>query len=118
MQETHPSRPTLVPTAPVSAVARRLRETAETYQRKAADYAPDPGRPFENFEFSSKLAARICLDLPADDPRRSTVALIGVKLSRLQTLGLTGKAANEAIEDTLGDLIVYLAILSEQQAKA
>jgi hypothetical protein len=118
VQEAKVPRPHLVPTATPGPVALRLLEAAETYTRKSADYAPDPLRPFENFGSAARFAARVCLDLPADDRRRATATLIGVKLSRLQTLGLAGKASNEAVEDTLGDLIVYLAILLEQQAIA
>ena len=88
-------------------------QDAAIYAKKAADYAPDTARPFQNFEFAAEFAQKVCLDLPADDPRRAVVTLMGVKLSRLMTLGLAGDATNEAVTDTLRDLRVYAAILEE-----
>lgn len=86
---------------------------ATVYDKKAADYAPGDD-PWENFRTSAAFAAAVCRDLPEDDPRRSTCVLMGVKISRLMTLGLGGKATNEAIVDTLRDLRVYTAILEAQ----
>lgn len=97
----------------MSRVPEILRADADVYEKKAADYAPGSD-PWENFRFASHFAARVCLDLAADDPRRATVTIIGVKLSRLMTLGLAGEAKNEAVEDTLKDLRVYAAILEAQ----
>lgn len=116
MSKTLAFKTPVIPSSPP--VIRQLRADASTYARKSADYAPDPAHPFENFEFAAKFAQRVCLDLPADDPRRATATVIGIKLSRLQTLGLAGTASNEAIDDTLGDLRVYCAILAEQQQAA
>jgi hypothetical protein len=87
-----------------------LRADAGTYQRKAADYAPGTD-PFENFRFSAVFAARVCRGLPDTDPRRAAAVLIGVKISRLMSLGLAGEAQNENVIDTLSDLRVYVGIL-------
>ena len=92
-------------------VPELLRADADVYERKAADYAPNAD-PWENFRFAATFAARVCAGLPEDDPRRACALLIGVKLSRLQTLGLCRPAANEGVRDTLSDLRVYLAILT------
>lgn len=105
-------------TLTVPAVAKLLHGDAFTYTRKAADYAPDPADPWENFTFASHVAARICNGLADDDKRRATALLIGLKVSRLMTVGLAGKASNEKIDDTLGDLRVYAAILQAQHADA
>lgn len=123
MQETttiqlDPAVADLEATLSVPAVAKLLHGDAFTYTRKAADYAPDPADPWENFTFASAVAARICKGLADDDKRRATALLIGLKVSRLMTVGLAGKASNEAIDDTLGDLRVYAAILQAQNADA
>ena len=97
----------------MSAVAEIFRSDAAVYDRKAADYAPG-GDPWENFNFAAAFASRVCEGLAPDDLRRATVVLIGIKLSRLMTLGLVGPAKNEAITDTLKDLRVYAAILEAQ----
>ena len=95
-------------------VADALRKAADTYEKKAADYAPDPGDPFENFRYAAEFALRVGHRISPADPRYTTLTLIGVKLSRLRTVGIDGKASNEALVDTLEDLMVYLAILKEQ----
>jgi len=95
-------------------VASALRRAADTYERKALDYAPNEDDPYENFKFAAKFAARVGSGLPDWDQRRATLVLIGVKLSRMHTLGLCRDASNEAISDTIEDLMVYLAILKEQ----
>lgn len=100
-----------------SNVPEILRKDAGTYERKAADYAPGTD-PYENFQFSAEFAHRLCEGLPTDDRRRATATLIGVKISRLQTLGLARAANNEGILDTIGDLRVYLGILEDQQRLA
>jgi len=100
-----------------STVPDLLRADAEVYERKAADYAPGSD-PHENFRFASQFAARLCESLGEDDVRRATAVLIGVKISRLQTLGLGRKARNEGIIDTLSDLRVYLGILEDQHRAA
>lgn len=116
--ELDPAVADLEATLTVPAVAKLLHGDAFTYTRKAADYAPDPTDPWENFTFAADVAARICRGLPGDDKRRATALLIGLKVSRLMTVGLAGKASNEAITDTLGDLRVYAAILQAQNADA
>ena|ERR1035438_3813569 len=88
-----------------------LRSDALTYSRKAADYTIQGSDPFENFRFSASFAARVCRGLPETDPRRAVATLIGVKISRLMTLGLAREAQNEGVIDTLSDLRVYCAIL-------
>lgn len=93
-------------------VPETLRADADLYERKARDYAPG-GDLFENFRFSSTFAARVCRGLSETDPRRATAVLCGVKISRMQTLGLAGSASNEGVLDTIRDLRVYLAILEE-----
>lgn len=100
--------------AAVRPVPALLRADADLYEKKAGDYAPKIEDPWENFKFAAHFAARVCLDLAAHDPRRATVTILGVKLSRLMTLGLAGAARNEAVEDTLKDLRVYAAILEAQ----
>jgi len=100
-----------------SNVPEILRNDAGTYERKAADYAPGTD-PYENFQFSAEFAHRLCEGLPTDDRRRATATLIGVKISRLQTLGLARAANNEGILDTIGDLRVYLGILEDQHRAA
>lgn len=87
-----------------------LRADAELYERKAADYA-NGGDPFENFRFAATFAARVCRGLPETDPRRAAATLIGVKISRMMTVGIGGRASNEAILDTIRDGRVYLGIL-------
>ena len=100
-----------------SAVAKLLLSDATVYDRKAADYAPGAD-PWENFRFSARVAAAICRGLPDDDPRRAAAVLIGVKVSRLMTVGLGRKASNETIIDTMRDLRVYVAILEAQHEEA
>ncbi len=97
----------------MSRVSEILTADAEIYDRKAADYAPGSD-PWENFRASAAFMAAVCRGLPEDDLKRATVLLIGVKISRLMTLGLVGKAKNESIKDTLRDLRVYTAILEAQ----
>jgi hypothetical protein len=96
--------------AAVSNVLDLLRSDVLTYARKAADYAPGAD-PFENFRFAATFAARVCRGLPDTDPRRAAATLIGVKISRLMSLGIAGEAQNEGVRDTLADLRVYAAIL-------
>jgi len=95
-------------------VSSVLRSAADLYEKKRLDYAPDPNDPYENFRFAAGFAARVGSGLPDWDQRRATLTLIGVKLSRMNTLGLCRDASNEAISDTIEDLMVYLAILKEQ----
>ena len=102
----------------MSKVSEILRGDADTYEAKASDYAPDPSDPFENFTFSGWFADRLTRDQFAvtlwPTTRRQVAAccvLIGVKISRLMTLGLFGAAKNESVLDTIRDLRVYLAIL-------
>lgn len=87
-----------------------LRADAELYERKTADYAPNAD-PFENFRFAATFAARVCRGLPETDPRRAAAVLVGVKMSRLMTVGLAGAAQNEGVLDTIRDARVYLGIL-------
>lgn len=87
-----------------------LRTDADLYERKAADYA-NGGDPFENFRFAATFTARVCRGLPETDPRRAAALLVGVKVSRMMTVGLGGRASNEAILDTVRDARVYLGIL-------
>ena len=91
----------------MSAVADILRNDAITYERKAADYAPVD--PWENFRTSATFAGRLAGTNVSHI--ESCLMLIGLKISRLQTLGLFGAAKNESVLDTVGDLRVYLAIL-------
>jgi hypothetical protein len=91
-------------------VSDTLRADAALYEKKARDYA-NGDDPFENFRFAANFTARVCREMTDHDPRRATVALCGVKISRMQTLGFSGDAANEGILDTIRDLRVYLAIL-------
>lgn len=91
-----------------------LKTDAETYARKAADYAPEVTDPWENFSFSSMFMARVGRGVEDGSPILATLVLIGVKISRMMTLGVMGKAKNEALKDTLQDLRVYLAILEAQ----
>lgn len=97
----------------MSAVGELLTADAALYDKKAADYAPGSD-PWENFRFASHFMATVCRGLPEDDLRRATVLLIGVKISRLMTVGLGGTASNETIKDTLRDQRVYTAILEAQ----
>lgn len=101
----------------MSRVPEILRADADVYEKKAADYAPGSD-PWENFRFAADFMARVCRGLPEDDLRRATVLLMGVKISRLMTLGLTGDAKNESITDTAKDLRVYTAILEDQQTES
>lgn len=94
----------------MSNVLDLLRSDVLTYARKAADYANGPD-PFENFRFAAIFAARVCRGLPETDPRRAAATMVGVKMSRLMTVGLAGEATNEAAMDTLRDARVYLAIM-------
>lgn len=93
-----------------------LEDAAETYRRKAADY--DPRNDFENFRFSAGWGAKVCRGLTEDDPRRSVVNQIGIKMSRLATVGLSATAKNEGILDTIDDACVYLKILQSMQLAA
>src|ERR1017187_5472579 len=93
-----------------SNVLEILRGDALTYARKAADYAPNAA-PNETSRTAPTFAARVCRGLPETDPRRAVATLIGVKISRLMTLGLARDAQNEGVSDTLSDLRVYCAIL-------
>ena len=93
-----------------SNVLEILRGDALTYARKAADYAPNAD-PNENFRTAATFAARVCRGFPETDPRRAVATLIGVKISRLMTLGLARDAQNESVKDSLADLRVYAAIL-------
>lgn len=86
-----------------------LRADADLYERKAADYAPG-GDPFENFRFAATFASRVCRGLPETDPRRAAALLMGVKISRMMTLGIAGRASNEGFLDTARDLRVYTGI--------
>lgn len=102
----------------MSTVPELLRGDADTYEAKAEDYAPDPNDPFENFTFAGQFAGRLvdgaALTTTSPEWRRRIVAccvLIGVKISRLMTLGLFRTAKNEGVLDTIRDLRVYLAIL-------
>lgn len=100
-------------------VAELLEADAELYARKAADYAPDAGDPFENFRSSSSFASRV--GGREVRPVDAALVLMGVKISRLQTVGASGKARNEGFRDTLRDLRVYAAIveaLLEEEADA
>ena len=101
-----------------------LRRDADKYESKAADYAPDPENPFENFRFAGMFADRLMRDAPDWLPvhvRREMQAnctLIGVKISRLMTLGLFGKAKNEDVLDTVKDDRVYGGILEAMMLEA
>lgn len=102
----------------MSKVPEILRGDADTYEAKASDYAPDPNDPFENFSFAGRFADRLTRDQFAVTLRPATrqqvaacCVLVGVKISRLMTLGLFGAAKNESVLDTIRDLRVYLAIL-------
>lgn len=102
----------------MSTVPELLRGDADTYEAKAKDYAPDPNDPFENFSFAGRFAERLvdgALQTTASRDRLNQVyaccVLIGVKVSRLMTLGLFRPAKNEGVLDTIRDLRVYLAIL-------
>jgi hypothetical protein len=113
-------RPTTITRPPDEAkpaVTIILQEDACVYAVKAADYAPNVD-PWENFRFAASFAARVCRGLPDGDKARATATLIGVKISRLMTLGLAGPASNECVTDTLRDLRVYAAILEAQMAGA
>lgn len=90
-------------------VCELLKRDASIYRQKAMDYAPDPGGPWENFEYAARFVGGVTKkDVTRED---IALALVGVKLSRLATVGLAREAKNEAVADTLGDLRVYLAIL-------
>ena len=102
----------------MSTVPELLRGDADTYEAKAKDYAPDPNDPFENFSFAGRFAERLVdgvLQTTMSRDRLNRVCaccvLIGVKVSRLMTLGLFRPAKNEGVLDTIRDLRVYLAIL-------
>jgi hypothetical protein len=110
---SQPAKPLAHPVRERMDVPTILTRDGETYARKAADYAPGPDQ-FENFTFSANFAARVCRGLPDGDQKYATATLIGVKVSRLMTLGLVREGANECIKDTLMDLRVYLAILEAQ----
>ena len=88
-------------------VPELLRADAELYERKAADYASS-ANPWENFRSAARFAGRLAgKEL---DERDACALLIGVKISRLETLGRR-EPANEGVADTLRDLRVYAAIL-------
>ncbi len=90
-----------------------LEDCKQVFIKKQADYSPGDSM-WQNFTFSADFASRLCAGLPADDMRRSTAVLVGIKISRLMTLGLDKPAANEGIRDTISDLINYLSILQSQ----
>lgn len=102
----------------MSTVPELLRSDADTYEAKAKDYAPDPNDPFENFSFAGRFAERLVDGVLQTTMSRDKLnqvcaccVLIGVKVSRLMTLGLFRPAKNEGVLDTIRDLRVYLAIL-------
>ena len=102
----------------MSKVSEILRGDADTYEAKASDYAPDPNDPFENFSFAGRFAGRLVDGVFQTTTSRDRLdqvyaccVLIGVKVSRLMTLGLFRPAKNEGVLDTIRDLRVYLAIL-------
>lgn len=101
----------------MSGVAEILRKDADVYDRKRADYSPGDD-PFENFKFAAKFAARVCDGIPLDDQRRAAATLVGLKISRLMTVGLTGDPKNEGVLDTFGDDRVYNAILETMHREA
>lgn len=92
-----------------SRVAEILHADADLYERKAADYSPDPARRFENFEEAARFASGVTGK--ALEPVDVAIVLMGVKLARLRSLGVAGVARNEAVVDTLRDLRVYAAIV-------
>ena len=104
---------TVLPEEEVSTI---LSNAAAISDQKRKDYAGVD--PDENFTESARFAGRVCRGLPEEDRRRSTAVLIGVKLVRLETIGLAGSALNESLDDTLTDLINYTAILLRQQKRA
>ena len=88
-------------------VARILHADADLYARKAADYAPGAD-PFENFARAASFATRTGgKEITREDVCR---VLIGVKVSRLETLG-DRPPSNEGVLDTIRDARIYLAIL-------
>lgn len=97
-------------------VADLLRVDAETYDRKAADYA-EPNDPFKNFREAEQFRAACLRGREPSCEVASSLTLIGLKLSRLKNIGVYNQAKNESVLDTLGDLRVYLAILEAQLRK-
>lgn len=97
-------------------VSTILKAAADLCDRKRRDYAGEDSD--SNFTSSAAFAARVCRGLPDNDRRRSTATLIGIKLARLDTLGLAGNALNESLDDTLRDIINYVALLLRQQMRA
>lgn len=85
-----------------------LHQASDLLGKKRDDYAPTNWA--ENFESSAAWMAKVCEGLPTDSPVRSAVVLMGVKISRLATLGLGRTASNESIDDTFHDLINYAAL--------
>ncbi len=126
-----PAAPPAAPPVPAYASPllpiQLLEADADVFRRKQADYAPDGPAPksftlrmdaLENFRFSAWFASRVCRGLPEDDPRRAAAVLLGVKASRLMTVGLEGTASNEAIDDTESDFRNYSAILDALNREA
>lgn len=101
---------------PTEEVPYLLGEAAKISDQKRQDYAG--ADPDENFIESAKFSGRLCRGLPETDCRRSTTTLIGVKLARMLTIGLSGIANHESLDDTLTDLINYTAILIRQNMRA
>lgn len=97
-------------------VSTILKKAAAISDKKRQDYAGTD--PDENFIRAAEIAANICKGLADTDPRRATAILIGVKLARLQNLGLNGAANHESVDDTLDDTINYVAILKRQTLRA
>jgi hypothetical protein len=101
---------------PAEEVSSILSAAAAISEKKRADYAG--ADPDENFTRAAKFAGLVCSGLPELDRRRATAMLIGVKLARLANIGLGGQANNESVNDTLTDLINYVAILQRQNLRA
>jgi hypothetical protein len=71
-------------------------------EKKNADYAGDAD-PFKNFRMSEQVGV---------DPARAILVRISDKLSRISNLlDREAKVEDERLEDTICDMINYLAIL-------
>jgi len=93
-------------------IAGILRSDADFYTQKAADYAPDKANPFENVEFAAKFSSGVSGGTGQfSTPEMVLINLIGVKISRLMTVGWGGRNKNEPFVDTLRDLRIYSAML-------
>jgi hypothetical protein len=85
----------------ISEVEKEFGFQVDTLKRKANDYANK--EVFANFYFSADIAG--CT------PVQSCLVLIGTKIARLRELMGGKQAKNEAVEDTMLDLVNYLMIL-------